>query len=251
MKRSPLLSFALLVALAAPASALAEPDSEDSGDETPAALGETEAPAAVGQNATVGKRRLAAKQKGRRKKKVPGRVVPASELRATPLPLPSGKVKLHLLVTREQVDVDIFNDDGSFDVDQLRRADHMLRCKRTDVEKPIDPRLIVLLSHVHDHFKKRIEIVSGFRNQRKQTSYHFKGSATDIRIPGVPLKKIIQFASTLDTGGMGIGLYPRAQFVHIDVRPPPSYRWIDNARPNSNSADKRPPRGWKRKKLQS
>ncbi len=26
---------------------------------------------------------------------------------------------------------------------------------------------------------------------------------------------------------MGIGIYPRSQFVHIDVRPPPSYRWID------------------------
>ena len=50
---------------------------------------------------------------------------------------------------------------------------------------------------------------------------------------------------------MGIGLYPRGQFVHIDVRPLPSYRWIDNARPNPNSPDKRPPRGWKRKKLQS
>ena len=50
---------------------------------------------------------------------------------------------------------------------------------------------------------------------------------------------------------MGIGLYPRAQFVHLDVRPLPSYRWIDNARPNPNSNDKRPPRGWKRKKLQS
>ena len=50
---------------------------------------------------------------------------------------------------------------------------------------------------------------------------------------------------------MGIGLYPRSQFVHIDVRSPPSYRWIDNSPPNSNAAEKRPPRGWKRKKLES
>ena len=64
-------------------------------------------------------------------------------------------------------------------------------------------------------------------------------------------KKIRDFAATLDTGGMGIGWYPRAQFVHIDVRPMPSYRWIDGARPNPNSPDKRPPKGWKRKKLQS
>ena len=40
-------------------------------------------------------------------------------------------------------------------------------------------------------------------------------------------KKIEAFAETLDRGGMGIGIYPRSQFVHIDVRSPPSYRWID------------------------
>ena len=50
---------------------------------------------------------------------------------------------------------------------------------------------------------------------------------------------------------MGIGIYPRSQFVHIDVRSPPSYRWIDYSPPNSNAAEKRPPRGWKRKKLES
>ena len=50
---------------------------------------------------------------------------------------------------------------------------------------------------------------------------------------------------------MGIGLYPRSGFVHIDVRSPPSYRWIDYSPPNSNAAEKRPPRGWKRKKLES
>jgi uncharacterized protein YcbK (DUF882 family) len=200
---------------------------------------------------SAAKRHDSAKQSRRHKNKVVGQVVPDSQLRATPLPLPSGHVRLFGLASKEEADLDIFNDDGSFDVDELHQADHMLRCKRTDTEKPIDPRLIVLLSHVYDHFGKRLEIVSGYRNQRKQTSFHFKGSASDIRIDGVPPKKIVQFASTLDTGGMGIGLYPRARFVHIDVRPAPSYRWIDNARPNPNSPDKRPPRGWKRKKLQS
>ena len=54
---------------------------------------------------------------------------------------------------------------------------------------------------------------------------------------GVPPKKMRSaFASTLDPGGMGIGIYPRSKFVHIDVRPPPSYRWIDNARPQPELA---------------
>lgn len=246
MLRLGTLALALIFVASASKLAHAEPDSEDSGDEGPAVS--AEAPTVA---APLAKRRNSGKQKRRRRSKVVGHVVPAAQLRATPLPLPSGHVELFGLASREEASLDIFNDDGSFDVDELHKADHMLRCKRTDTEKPIDPRLIVLLSHVYDHFGKRLEVVSGYRNQRKQTSFHFKGSASDIRIQGVPPKKIVQFASTLDTGGMGIGLYPRAKFVHIDVRPLPSYRWIDNARPNPNSSDKRPPRGWKRKKLQS
>ena len=59
------------------------------------------------------------------------------------------------------------------------------------------------------------------------------------------------FGLPIGGGGLGIGLYPRSGFVHIDVRPPPSYRWIDYSPPNSNASEKRPPRGWKRTKLQS
>jgi uncharacterized protein YcbK (DUF882 family) len=242
MRRSGTVTLALMLALAArssPARAHAA-EAEDAADEAPAV---PDAPVVE-----AAKRHGGAKKK---KNKVVGHVVPEAQLRATPLPTPSGHVELYSLATGEEADLEIFNDDGSYDIDELHAADHILRCKRTDDEKPIDPRLIALLSHVYDHFGKRLEIVSGYRNQRKQTSYHYKGSASDIRIPGVAPKKIAEFAATLDAGGMGIGLYPRSQFVHIDVRPPPSYRWLDNARPNPNSPDKRPPRGWKRKKLQS
>ena len=107
---------------------------------------------------------------------------------------------------------------------------------------------MVILSHVYDRFRRPIEIVSGYRNQQKQTSYHFKGSAADIRIPGISNRKVRGFVESLDGGGMGVGFYPRVGFVHVDVRPPPSYRWIDRSRSNPNSADKRPPRGWKRKR---
>lgn len=239
------LAFSVTFAFASGGAsmALAQPDSEDGADESPGAAPE----AAV----TKASRRAEAKPQRRRKSKVVGHVVPESQLRTKPLDRPSGHLVLYAVNTGEEADLEIYNDDGSYDVDELHAADKLLRCKRTDTSRPIDPRLLVLLSHVYDHFGKRLEVVSGYRNQRKQTSYHFKGSASDIRIAGVPPKKIVAFASTLDQGGMGIGLYPRAKFVHIDVRPPPSYRWIDNARPRPNSPDKQPPKGWKRKKLQS
>jgi uncharacterized protein YcbK (DUF882 family) len=116
----------------------------------------------------------------------------------------------------------------------------------------MDPQLLMLLSHVYDHFgQKPLQVVSGYRNQRKLSSNHTKGTATDFKIAGVAPKKVREFAETLDGGGIGIGLYPRGGFVHLDVRPPPSYRWIDYSPPGSNAAEKRPPRGWKRKKLQS
>jgi uncharacterized protein YcbK (DUF882 family) len=247
MKRTFPLSLTLIVTTAfasgVASTARAQPDTEDSADEGPA-------PAVSVGNAGKASR-SAGTQKRRRKSKVVGHVVPESQLRSKPLDRPSGHIVLHSVNTGEDADLEIYNDDGSYDVDELEAASKLLRCKRTDTQRPVEPRLLVLLSHVYDHFGKRLEVVSGYRNQRKQTSYHFKGSASDIRIAGVPPKKIVAFASTLDQGGMGIGLYPRAKFVHIDVRPPPSYRWIDNARPRANSPDKQPPKGWKRKKLQS
>jgi uncharacterized protein YcbK (DUF882 family) len=180
-----------------------------------------------------------------------GHVVSEDSLRQEPLPHSSGRLHLIFPGVKDDVDVNIYNADGSYNISALEEASHLLRCRRTDTERPIDPQLLMLLSHVGDHFGKPLEIVSGYRNQRKQTSNHYKGAAADIRIAGVPAKKVREYAETLDGGGMGIGFYPRGQFVHIDVRPPPSYRWIDYSPANSNAAEKRPPRGWKRKKLQS
>ena len=76
-------------------------------------------------------------------------------------------------------------------------------------------------------------MTSGYRNQRHTTSNHYRGSATDIMIAGVSAKRLRAFVETLDSGGMGIGLYPTSGFVHVDVRPPPSYRWIDLLRDRS------------------
>jgi len=247
MSRLGTIALAFALATAGLANTAHASEGEDDAEGTPGAAPAPVAAAPAGKSAKSGK---AASHK-RRKSKVVGFAVREADLRAEPPPPPSGHIELHVLASNEDLSVDIFNDDGSYDSDALKEMDHALRCKRTETEKSIDPRLYVMLSHVYDHFQKPLELVSGYRNQRRETSFHFRGSASDIRIEGVQPKKIREFAATLDSGGMGIGLYPRARFVHIDVRPLPSYRWIDNARPNPNSPDKRPPRGWKRKKLQS
>jgi hypothetical protein len=35
---------------------------------------------------------------------------------------------------------------------------------------------------------------------------------------------------------MGIGLYPRAGFVHVDIRPEASYRWTDYSPPGKGDS---------------
>jgi uncharacterized protein YcbK (DUF882 family) len=266
MKR---FGIALLVTFLCHGRAEAEPgdpwDATDNGEEAEA---ETPAPADVAPPAAARPARPAKQarikpgkpkkvtlqwhRKPRRGAKLIGALVPDELLRSKPLERPSGNLHLYVLATRESLKVNIFNDDGSYNVEALRAATHMLRCKRTDAEKDIEPRLLTVLSHVYDHFGgRRLEVVSGYRNQRKMTSYHFKASASDIRVAGIKPPKVRDFVETLDVGGMGIGLYPRADFVHVDVRPPPSYRWIDWARSDPDNPDKRPPRGWKRKKLTS
>jgi uncharacterized protein YcbK (DUF882 family) len=191
-------------------------------------------------------------RKPRRGAKLIGALVPDELLRSTPLPRPSGNLHLYVLATHESLKVNIYNDDGSYNVESLRAVSHILRCKRTDAEKDIEPRLLTVLSTIYDHFGgKPLQVVSAYRNQRRTTSYHFHGSASDIRIAGVKQPKLRDYAASLDAGGMGIGLYPRADFVHVDIRPPPSYRWIDYARSNPDNPDKAPPKGWKRKELKS
>ena len=106
----------------------------------------------------------------------------------------------------------------------------------------MDPQLLTILSRIYDHFGgKPLQIVSGYPQPAEARSNHTRGRASDIRISGVSIKQIRDFADTLDRGGMGIGIYPRGQFVHIDVRSPPSYRWTDYSPPNPNAAEKRPP----------
>jgi uncharacterized protein YcbK (DUF882 family) len=236
----------LTVFLAASPEAMSAPVSEGERNDHVEGAGDAQAESASAPTTTKRNKRA------RRRSRAVTRVVPDSQLRQAPLPPPSGALRIAGQGHKEPVEVNIFNEDGSYSIESLRSLDHVLRCRRTMTEKQIEPRLFVILSHIYDHFdRKEIEIVSGYRNQRKQTSYHYKGTATDIRITGVTPKKVRAFAETLDTGGMGIGFYPRSGFVHVDVRPGSSMRWIDYSGPNSNAAEKRPPRGWKRKKLQS
>jgi uncharacterized protein YcbK (DUF882 family) len=181
-----------------------------------------------------------------------GRVVPDSKLRDSPAPRPSGNIRIYSISYQEELETNIYNPDGSYSVEAARQIAHVFRCRRTGEEHEIDPRLLTILSHVNDHFGGRpIELLSGYRFQRKTTSNHFHGTASDIRIAGVRVRELQAFVQSLDAGGMGVGFYPRVGFIHVDVRPAPSFRWTDYSRSNPDAREKQPPRGWKRRKLES
>jgi len=184
--------------------------------------------------------------------KMVGWVVPDGQLRTGALERPSGNLRVYAINFKEELQTNIYNPDGSYSLEAAKQIAYVFRCRRTGEQHEIDPRLLTILSYVNDRFGGRsIELLSGYRFQRRTTSNHFHGTAADIRVAGVRPRDVRDFVHTLDGGGMGVGFYPRVGFVHVDVRPAPSFRWIDNSRSNPDAADKQPPRGWKRKKLES
>jgi len=97
---------------------------------------------------------------------------------------------------------------------------------RAGAEASIDPRLIGLLMRISaelDH--KPITIVSGHRAPGRgtsKTSYHVRGMAADIAVPGVTSRELHKVVMNLGEA-RGLGLYPH--FVHVDVRDDAPYRW--------------------------
>lgn len=153
-----------------------------------------------------------------------------STLRSSPLDKPSGDVWLHVENLNEDIKLNIYKEDGSFNDASLAKLDDMFRCVRTGEVRAVRAELYEQLSRIYDHFGgKRVELVSGFRFAERDSSRHFHASAMDIRIRDVSIRDMYGYAESLDQGHMGIGLYPNSGFIHVDFRAPgePSYRWTD------------------------
>ncbi len=235
------LMFMLLAVMAVAQTAVAE-------EATPAAKASVER-AKLAKVIKLDKR--LAKSRGKHKGRMLGWPVPEENLAEAP-GRPSGNLYIYSINYKDETKVNIYNPDGSYNVKALAEISHIFKCRRSGLEHDIDTRLITVLSHVYDHFGgRRIELLSGYRFQRRTTSNHFHGAAADILIAGVDPRKIRAYVETIDAGGMGVGYYPRVGFVHVDVREPPRYRWIDYSRSNPDAPGRQPPRGIKRRNPQS
>src|SRR5437867_918508 len=134
---------------------------------------------------------------------------------AVPSPLLLTFVNRH-----ESVEVDLYDARGGERPEALRQVQHLVRCWRTEREKPIDPRLLQIVSQVSRHFDNaEIQVVSAYRARPYGVphSRHFLGRAMDIQIAGVPARAVRDYVWRTFRG-VGVGLYPEQQFVHIDVR---------------------------------
>jgi uncharacterized protein YcbK (DUF882 family) len=105
-----------------------------------------------------------------------------------------------------------------------------LRCRFTDQEREMDPRLADLMMAVIGKFgRPELWIVSGYRAPRFNTllrkrlgevarnSLHTRGEALDFIVPDTPLEKVSSFLRRQKRGG--VGYYPGSEFVHMDVGP--------------------------------
>jgi uncharacterized protein YcbK (DUF882 family) len=120
---------------------------------------------------------------------------------------------------------------GRYVKDALRQFNHLLRDHRTDTVHPIDPELLDLVHTLQARLGTRtpIHIVSAYRSPQTnewlreigngvaRNSYHTKGMAVDLRLPGRETRLLHKAALRQRAGG--VGYYPDSDFVHVDVGP--------------------------------
>jgi uncharacterized protein YcbK (DUF882 family) len=111
----------------------------------------------------------------------------------------------------------------------LDKVNHILRDHRTGEVREIDVLLLDLLYALSRKIPagESFHIISGYRSPRTNASLrahsdgvaanslHLVGKAIDIRVPGLKLRDLYRAAVELGRGGVGI--YPRSDFVHVDV----------------------------------
>jgi uncharacterized protein YcbK (DUF882 family) len=136
----------------------------------------------------------------------------------------------HHTHTGEKLD-SVFYRDGFYDEEELARINHLLRDWRSGDVTEMDTDLLDLLFDVRMHFgvKAPFHIISGYRSPKTnamlasrsagvdKNSYHMKGQAIDIRIPGVRTAAIRDQAKKFERGG--VGFYAPSDFVHVDTGP--------------------------------
>ena len=103
---------------------------------------------------------------------------------------------------------------------------HEFQCNDGSHQVRLHPHLLERLQQLRTNLGRPIIITSGYRNPSHNqavggspTSQHLLGTAADIKVAGITIDQLAHHAK--EVGFTGIGRYPT--FLHVDVRPQPSY----------------------------
>ncbi|MGQ9366329.1 YcbK family protein [Azospirillum sp. ST 5-10] len=123
---------------------------------------------------------------------------------------------------------------GGYESKALFEIGLLFRDRRAGDFLPVDPALIETIVAVRDRLglppDTPIHLTSGYRSpitnaslarangHVAENSYHVTARAADIRIPGVPGRRVAAAAAELRRGGYAY--YPGSDHVHIDTGPP-------------------------------
>ncbi|MCC7541294.1 MAG: DUF882 domain-containing protein, partial [Deltaproteobacteria bacterium] len=119
---------------------------------------------------------------------------------------------------------------GRFSAESLARAESALGDHRNGYRRAIDRRLLDIVYRTAVHFGvPLVHVVSCVRAPRQGShSNHHLGRAMDFVMPGVADDRVADHVRRF--GFVGVGVYPRSGFVHLDVRDR-SFFWVDHSGP--------------------
>lgn len=133
--------------------------------------------------------------------------------------------------TGEKLNVTYFAN-GEYSEAALKALDHMMRDHVSNSTAEMDPRLYDILFDLHRLLdsSRPFVLVSGYRSPETnaklaaksrgvaKNSYHLRGWAADIKLPGRELRQLALAAVSLKRGG--VGMYSRkSNFIHVDSGP--------------------------------
>jgi uncharacterized protein YcbK (DUF882 family) len=161
------------------------------------------------------------------------------------LPVDGLKYELKLVRshTGEVVDV-VYRIGDTYIPEALDQLNNFLRDSHNQEVSYFDPRTFDLLHTMLAKVGKAngaIDVLSGYRSQETndmlresgttnaaEHSQHIVAKAVDLRVAGVAAPVLRDAAKSLEAGG--VGYYPAAQFVHVDVGPVREWTYVPHAR---------------------
>lgn len=133
--------------------------------------------------------------------------------------------------TGEMIRMVYWTPDDNYIDDSINEISYVMRDRRSDEVKRIDPALLDQIHALQNVLKPKqpIHMLSGYRSPATnaklrrtnrgvaRASLHMQGMAVDIRMPDRSFNDLYKAALSLKAGGLG--RYRRSRFVHLDTGP--------------------------------